>query len=65
MGVPLISEKLFCRSSFYGIAYFSILATGSPFDPTNTSENVLLYMGTYLQRDPLYGYLSCSKGLFQ
>ena len=58
MGASLISEKLFCRYSFCDIAYFSILASGSHFDPTNTSENIL-------QKNPGYGCLSCSKGLFQ
>ena len=40
MGASLILEKLFSRSNFYEIAYFSILASGPHLEPTITSENV-------------------------
>ena len=41
MGASLILEKLFSRYSFYGIACFSILASGPHLDATITSENIL------------------------
>ena len=40
MGVSLILEKLFSRSNFYDIAYFSILASGPHLDATITSKNI-------------------------
>ena len=40
MGVSLILEKLFSRSSFHDIACFSILASGPHLDATVTSENI-------------------------
>ena len=40
-GASLILEKLFSRSSFYDITYFSIFASGSRLDPTITSVNIL------------------------
>ena len=41
MGVSLILNKLFSRSSFYGIACFSILASGPHLDATISSEKIL------------------------
>ena len=41
MGVSLILEKHFSKSSFYDIAYFSILASGPHLDATITSEYIL------------------------
>ena len=40
MGVSLILEKPFSRSSFHDIADFSILASGPHLDATVTSENI-------------------------
>ena len=40
MGASLILEKLFSRSSFYNIAFFSILASGPHFNTIITSENI-------------------------
>ena len=40
MGASGILEKLFRSSSFYDIACFSILASGSHLDATITSENI-------------------------
>ena len=37
----LILDKLFSRSSFYGMASFSILTSGPHFDATITSDNIL------------------------
>ena len=41
MGASLILEKIFSRSSFYGIDCFLILAGGPHLDATITSENIL------------------------
>ena len=40
MGDSLILEKLFSMSSFYGIACFSVLASGPNLDTTITSDNI-------------------------
>ena len=40
MGASLILGKLFSRSSFYEAACFSILASGSHFEPNITSEDI-------------------------
>ena len=36
----LILEKPFSRASFYGMACFSISASGPHLDPTTTSQNI-------------------------
>ena len=40
-GASLILEQVFNSSSFYNIACFSILASGSHFDATISSGNIL------------------------
>ena len=40
MGVSLILEKIFSKSSFYNIACFLILANGPHLDATITSGNI-------------------------
>ena len=40
MGDSLILEKLFSMSSFYGIACFSVFASGPNLDTTITSDNI-------------------------
>ena len=67
-GASLILEKLFSRFSVYGIAFFSIYASGSHLDATNTSENILRrssMMISYLTVDTLCKSFSCFKGLFR
>ena len=39
-GASIVLENLFSRSSFYDIACFSILASGSDLDATITSDNI-------------------------
>ena len=66
-GASLILEKLFSGSSFYDLACFSILASGSHLDATITSDNI--FRSSIIDANPildhLYGCFSCFKGLFQ
>ena len=41
MDASLVLEKLFSRTSFHDIAYFSVLASRPHLDAINTSEYIL------------------------
>ena len=67
-GASLILEKLFSWSSFYEIARFSTLASGTHFDPTITSGNIFRSSSIdaiMFSCGPHIWMLSCCRGLLQ
>ena len=64
----LILKKLFSRSNFYDIDFFSIVGSEPHLDATITSENILRILAlmlSYLILDHLYGCTSYLRGLFK
>ena len=64
MGISIILEKFFTRSSFYGIACCSILTKGPHVYVTIFSKGPVLMLFFSIV-DPLCGCFSCYRGRFQ